>query len=225
MDINNLIKSVIQENIVESKNIASELLLKKLSERLQSKFEEYAPQSFLDESPELDAVGQEDDDINNDGKEDETDSYLKNRRAAIAKAMSMKEEKEEEEKEEEEEEEEKEEEEGEEEENEEDEDEEDEDEDEEDEDEEKMGEDGLVYEDDCESCGQENKAAEMNRKAFHNQGLNETTEQLDEVSPPGKKKMTHSKKARESFKERYGKKRGKSVQYATAWKQSKEKKD
>ena len=30
--------------------------------------------------PALDPVGQEDNDINNDGKEDETDSYLKNRR-------------------------------------------------------------------------------------------------------------------------------------------------
>ena len=30
--------------------------------------------------PALDPVGQEDADINNDGKEDETDSYLKNRR-------------------------------------------------------------------------------------------------------------------------------------------------
>lgn len=33
----------------------------------------------------LDKVGQEDDDINNDGKIDKTDNYLRNRRKAIAK--------------------------------------------------------------------------------------------------------------------------------------------
>lgn len=108
MDTNNLIKSVIQENIVESKKIATELLLQKLSERLQSKFDEFAPQTFLDEEKdededemkkgrgkeeeegdeeELDPVGEEDEDINNDGEVDETDSYLKNRRKAIQKAM------------------------------------------------------------------------------------------------------------------------------------------
>ena len=38
-------------------------------------------------SEELDAVGKEDDDINNDGKVDKTDSYLKNRRKTISKAM------------------------------------------------------------------------------------------------------------------------------------------
>ena len=34
----------------------------------------------------LDPVGKEDDDINNDGKVDKTDDYLKNRRKAISKA-------------------------------------------------------------------------------------------------------------------------------------------
>ena len=36
----------------------------------------------------LDAIGREDADINNDGKVDTTDDYLKNRRKAIAKAMN-----------------------------------------------------------------------------------------------------------------------------------------
>ena len=43
-------------------------------------------------------------------------------------------------------------------------------------------------------------------------------EQLDEVSPPGMEKMTGSKKTKASFAKQYGK-RGKSVMYATAWKQ------
>ena len=38
----------------------------------------------------LDAVGKEDDDVDNDGDSDETDNYLKNRRNAIGKAMGKK---------------------------------------------------------------------------------------------------------------------------------------
>jgi len=38
----------------------------------------------------LDPVGQEDSDVNNDGKVDSTDSYLKNRRKAIGKAIGKK---------------------------------------------------------------------------------------------------------------------------------------
>tara|TARA_B100001094_G_scaffold93611_2_gene89476 strand:+ start:1041 stop:2330 length:1290 start_codon:yes stop_codon:yes gene_type:complete len=45
------------------------------------------------EEKQLDPVGKEDGDINNDGKKDKTDKYLKNRRAAIAKAMKEQEEK------------------------------------------------------------------------------------------------------------------------------------
>ena len=36
---------------------------------------------------ELDPVGQEDDDVDNDGDSDSSDKYLKNRRKAVAKAM------------------------------------------------------------------------------------------------------------------------------------------
>ena len=38
----------------------------------------------------MDPVGQEDDDINNDGKVDKTDKYLKNRRKAVGKAINKK---------------------------------------------------------------------------------------------------------------------------------------
>ena len=38
----------------------------------------------------LDPVGKEDDDINNDGKVDKTDKYLKNRREKINKAIKNK---------------------------------------------------------------------------------------------------------------------------------------
>ena len=44
----------------------------------------------LDEKKKLDAVGQEDDDVDNDGDVDSSDSYLKNRRDTIAAKMKGK---------------------------------------------------------------------------------------------------------------------------------------
>ena len=43
---------------------------------------------FNNTNEALDAVGKEDDDINNDGKVDKTDKYLKNRRSVISKKLS-----------------------------------------------------------------------------------------------------------------------------------------
>jgi len=47
------------------------------------------PRPFKNEA--LDAVGKEDDDINNDGKVDKTDKYLKNRRDVVSKKITKKE--------------------------------------------------------------------------------------------------------------------------------------
>ena len=157
MDTNKLIKSVIQENIIESKKIATEILLQKLSERLQSKFQEYAPESFLDEKKdeELDPVGKEDEDVDNDGDSDESDDYIKNRRSAVARAMKDEDEG--------------------------DEDEGDEEEEEEEEEEGDEGDEGD--EDDSDEKGEygrsseeagENDAAKMNRKAFYPTSMSES---------------------------------------------------
>lgn len=43
--------------------------------------------SCVDEEDKLDPVGHEDEDINNDGKKDKTDDYLRNRRNAIGRSM------------------------------------------------------------------------------------------------------------------------------------------
>jgi hypothetical protein len=43
-------------------------------------------ESYIDEM--LDPVGKEDDDVNNDGKEDKQDDYIKNKRISISKAMN-----------------------------------------------------------------------------------------------------------------------------------------
>lgn len=211
MNTNDLIKSVISENIVESKKVATDILMQKLSERLQAKFDEFAPQNFLDEETldeKMDPVGEEDEDVNNDGKVDETDDYLKNRREKISEKMKKDEEGEDEEEGEEEEGEEK---------------------DEEGEDEEEKGEYGEYGHNceggDCYEDGDgENKAEDMNQKAFKQPSMNEEAEQLDEVSPRGMEHMTHSKKATASFKKSYGAKRGKSVKYATAYKMAQAKK-
>jgi hypothetical protein len=47
-----------------------------------------AKKKKMDEA--MDPVGKEDDDINNDGKKDKTDDYLKNRRNAVSKAVGSK---------------------------------------------------------------------------------------------------------------------------------------
>ena len=46
--------------------------------------------AYMGEGKKLDPVGQEDGDINNDGKKDSTDSYLLNRRKAVKKAIAKK---------------------------------------------------------------------------------------------------------------------------------------
>tara|TARA_Y200000002_G_scaffold370873_1_gene366861 strand:- start:111 stop:935 length:825 start_codon:yes stop_codon:yes gene_type:complete len=49
-----------------------------------------SPVEELEEKKKLDPVGKEDGDVNNDGKKDDTDSYLMKRRKAIGKAMGKK---------------------------------------------------------------------------------------------------------------------------------------
>ena len=44
----------------------------------------------LEEKKQLDPVGQEDGDIDNDGDEDESDNYLAKRRKAVGKAIAKK---------------------------------------------------------------------------------------------------------------------------------------
>jgi hypothetical protein len=47
-------------------------------------------EQVVNEFKKLDPVGQEDKDINNDGKTDGTDKYLMNRRKAVSKAIAKK---------------------------------------------------------------------------------------------------------------------------------------
>jgi hypothetical protein len=77
------INLVMNENLVQAQHLIKEKLNEALTNALNEKYESFAPTIFED----LDPVGQEDEDVNNDDKVDETDKYLKNRRAAIGNAI------------------------------------------------------------------------------------------------------------------------------------------
>jgi hypothetical protein len=65
-----------------------------LQQRLESVYEDIGSvlnKYYKINENELDAVGHEDSDINNDGKEDKQDSYLKNRRSVIAHEINERE--------------------------------------------------------------------------------------------------------------------------------------
>ena len=71
----------------KEKKMSASLLanIRKLNTGAGSQYEQ-----VVNEFKKLDPVGQEDGDINNDGKKDGTDKYLMNRRKAISKAIGKK---------------------------------------------------------------------------------------------------------------------------------------
>ena len=75
MDSKEAIKKIFERKMTDAKDIIDEMLNAKLAENLGSLYEK------------LDPVGKEDGDIDNDGDEDDTDSYLLNRRRRIGQAM------------------------------------------------------------------------------------------------------------------------------------------
>jgi len=82
--INSFIRLVMNENLAQAQTVIRDALNEKLSAALDEKFEAYAPAIF----EELDRVGKENKDIDNDGDEDETDDYLIHRREAIGDAIN-----------------------------------------------------------------------------------------------------------------------------------------
>ena len=87
MSSKDAIQKIFERKMSDAKDLLDSLLYEKLSDSLNSLHE-----------AKLDPVGKEDGDIDNDGDEDDTDSYLANRRKAIGKAIKQKSMKEEEEK-------------------------------------------------------------------------------------------------------------------------------
>ena len=72
------------QNMALPKNVKSGVNYQTMSQSYELKGK------VVNEFKKLDAVGQEDKDINNDGKTDGTDKYLRNRRKAVSKAIAKK---------------------------------------------------------------------------------------------------------------------------------------
>ncbi|MAL46313.1 MAG: hypothetical protein CME98_20215, partial [Hyphomonas sp.] len=72
MSSKEVVQKIFERSMTDAKDVIDSLLYEKLSESLLS----------LNEK-KLDPVGKEDGDIDNDGDEDDTDSYLLNRRKKI----------------------------------------------------------------------------------------------------------------------------------------------
>ena len=76
MTTKDAIQKIFEKKMSDAKDLIDEALNQKLAQYLSDMHE-----------AKLDPVGKEDGDIDNDGDEDDTDSYLANRRRAIGKAM------------------------------------------------------------------------------------------------------------------------------------------
>jgi hypothetical protein len=77
-----------KERIVKDLKAKIPYLKKKYGDRWKAVMYAVATKAALkDMTEKLDPVGQEDDDIDNDGDSDDSDDYLKNRRKAVSKAM------------------------------------------------------------------------------------------------------------------------------------------
>ena len=78
--VNNILNQILNGNLVETKDDLQSVLYSKANMFIEGK-----KKSNL--YGELDPVGKEDDDVDNDGDVDSSDKYLKKRRKAIGKAM------------------------------------------------------------------------------------------------------------------------------------------
>ena len=86
VSVNKNMKSL-KTNVVEFQKAAREAHA--LNQRLTGLYEDigHVLNRYYEIDEGLDAVGKEDDDVDNDGDSDDSDEYLKKRRAAVSKAM------------------------------------------------------------------------------------------------------------------------------------------
>ena len=78
------------DSIKEVKKTAQAAVKQNPKKKRQNIGDDGTANTEFNEAKKLDPVGQEDGDINNDGKKDSTDSYLMNRRKAVKKAIAKK---------------------------------------------------------------------------------------------------------------------------------------
>jgi len=82
MSSKKIIELILEKNFNQAKSIIHETLAQKIGLVLENQLQNTA--SNLLET-KTDPVGEEDSDVNNDGKDDEQDKYLMKKRAAIQK--------------------------------------------------------------------------------------------------------------------------------------------
>ena len=98
MSTKNIIDDLLLGNLSEAKTKTENALYSKMKDALDDiknnissdVYSDYVGSSSLNEKKKLDPVGKEDDDIDNDGDVDSSDSYLKNRRKVVTKAVKGK---------------------------------------------------------------------------------------------------------------------------------------
>ena len=98
MSTKNIIDDLLLGNLSEAKTKTENALYSKMKEALDDiknnissdVYSDYVGSFSLSEKKKLDPVGKEDDDIDNDGDVDSSDSYLKNRRKVVTKAVKGK---------------------------------------------------------------------------------------------------------------------------------------
>ena len=78
------------DSIKEVKKTAQAAVKQNPKKRRQNTGDDGTANTEFNEAKKLDPVGQEDGDVNNDGKKNKTDSYLMNRRKAVKKAIAEK---------------------------------------------------------------------------------------------------------------------------------------
>ena len=95
-----IIENILSNDLKEARSITHTILNAKLTEKLNDAYDEIAPTVFGeakkapvtdkdDDGEGMDPVGQEDDDVDNDGDSDSSDEYLKNRRKVVSKAVKQ----------------------------------------------------------------------------------------------------------------------------------------
>ena len=104
MSIDSIIKHIVDEDIISAKKETEALLYSKLNDALEYHKTNIISDTYADaiglasmsekkktdDGDGLDAVGDEDGDIDNDGDSDDSDDYLNNRRKTVGKAIKKK---------------------------------------------------------------------------------------------------------------------------------------
>lgn len=78
--VNKIFNDILQDNLVETKEELQSVLFEKMNMFIEGKKKQVL-------YGDLDPVGKEDDDVDNDGDVDDSDKYLKNRRKKVKNAM------------------------------------------------------------------------------------------------------------------------------------------